>query len=232
MLEKGECSNVLPFFFCTVSKIVRDSYFIRSIITMMKQVLFGLFLSLFLFSYAQNENVVGNFSVSELNEKVLLTWSIKQGHTCNGIQILRSTDSINYTPIGSINGVCGSNQSDTPYEFTDLFPEKNTTNYYRLNMGGVGFSKVLAIEIIDPGMNSYLLRPNPVFDISELHFNNEAKNDIAFTVFTPNGTAVYSTSTIDEVILLNSSNFNSGFYLFTLVNTTNRSVVNGKFFVP
>ena len=200
---------------------------------MMKQLLFGLFLFFFFFfcSYAQNEHVIGNFSVSELNEKVLLTWSIKQGYTCNGIQILRSTDSINYTPIGSINGVCGSNQSDTPYEFTDLFPEKNTTNYYRLNMGGVGFSKVLAIEIIDPGMNSYLLQPNPVSDISELHFNNEAKNNIAFTVFTPNGIAVYSISTIDEVIFLNSSNFNSGFYLFRLINTTNGSVVNGKFFV-
>ena len=106
------------------------------------------FFVLFIFSAplsAQNEDVIEYLNASEFNGKVLLSWSIMQGNTCNGIQILHSTDSINFSQISSIEGICGSTQQSISYSFTDLSPEKNANNYYRLQLGGLGFSWIVSV---------------------------------------------------------------------------------------
>ena len=100
-------------------------------------------------AYAQNEDVVLNFSATEFNGKVLLTWSVTQGNTCNGILILHGTDTLNYSQIGSIEGICGSTAEVIKYQFTDISPNVNQTNYYRLSLGGIGFSYPVIVDVID-----------------------------------------------------------------------------------
>ncbi len=178
---------------------------------------------------AQNENVVGDFTADEVNGKVYLTWIIQQGETCNGITILRSTDSVNFNQIGSIEGTCGSIQEAVPYDFTDLYPEKNSINYYRLDLGGVGFSKIIQIEVIDISANNYLLRPNPVTEFSELHFANDGNHLIELKVYTDDGKLVHQEQTTDELILLNRQDFNPGSYFFVLVNTQTEAKIKGRF---
>lgn len=180
----------------------------------------------------QNESVIGGLTATEFNGKVLLTWSVKQGNTCNGIQILRSIDSVNFVPIGSINGVCGSTQEDTPYEFTDVSPEKNTINYYRLNLGGIGYSKIVWAEVIDIAENNYLLRPNPVEGQSELHFKNDASNLMLISFYDQTGTLAGEIQTTNDQILLYGDEFDSGLYFFTIVDSTRNTSVKGKFIIP
>ncbi|MGY8927636.1 MAG: hypothetical protein ACKVJC_10130, partial [Flavobacteriales bacterium] len=62
-------------------------------------------------SLSQNEDVISHFSATEFNGKVLLTFAITQGNTCNGVVILHSTDSVNFTQVESIEGICGSSQA-------------------------------------------------------------------------------------------------------------------------
>lgn len=181
---------------------------------------------------AQNEDVIGYFNASEFNGKVLLTWSIKQGNTCNGVQVLRSTDSINFAPIGSINGVCGSTLEEVPYELTDVNPIKNERNYYRLSLGGIGFSWIVSAEVIDISSNNYLLRPNPISDSSELHFQNDASNTIEISIFNQSGVRVKAYSTIEEKVVLSKSDYSKGVYFFTIIDSVGDSKVTGKFLVP
>lgn len=156
---------------------------------------------------AQNEDVISGLDANELNGKVLLTWSIKQGNTCNGINILRSTDSINFIFVGSINGVCGSSSAELPYEFTDLNPVKNKRNYYRLSLGGIGFSWIVSAEVIDVNSNNYMLRPNPIGDSSELHFKNDGSNTVEFIVYNEMGSKVKSLTTINKKIILSQQDY-------------------------
>jgi len=180
-------------------------------------------------AFGQNEDVIGDFSAEEVNGKVFLTWYIKQGETCNGIQVLHSLDSVNFQQIGSIEGTCGSIEQAVPYDFTDLFPEKNAINYYRLNLGGVGFSKIVQAEIIDIASNNYLLRPNPVTSKSELHFKNDGSHLIELMIYTNEGKFVHRIETTNELIILKKDNYYRGVYLFTLNNTTTGSQVKGRF---
>ena len=180
---------------------------------------------------SQNEDVIEAFSASEFNNKVLLAFSITQGNTCNGVEIFRSTDSLNYTKVGSIEGICGSTQETIKYEFTDSDPVINNVNYYRLLLGGFGYSWVVSTEVIDVSGADYLLNPNPVTYTSELNFDNESNDLITLKVFALSGELVHSESTIGEQFVLNRLDYNSGLYLFHLIPQSGMDVISGKFVV-
>ena len=193
------------------------------------------FFVLFIFSAplsAQNEDVIEYLNASEFNGKVLLSWSIMQGNTCNGIQILHSTDSINFSQISSIEGICGSTQQSISYSFTDLSPEKNANNYYRLQLGGLGFSWIVSVEVIDLGMNTSIVRPNPLSKTSELLFDNEANFEVFISVYSSSGVLVNMRSTVSEQILLEKSKYTAGLYHYVLTSEESGVFGTGKFVVP
>ena len=193
------------------------------------------FFVLFIFSAplsAQNEDVIEYLNASEFNGKVLLSWSIMQGNTCNGIQVLHSTDSINFSQISSIEGICGSTQQSISYSFTDLSPEKNANNYYRLQLGGLGFSWIVSVEVIDLGMNTSIVRPNPLSKTSELLFDNEANFEVFISVYSSSGVLVNMQSTVSEQILLEKSKYTAGLYHYVLTSEESGVFCTGKFVVP
>ena len=89
--------------------------------------------------FAQRHPILGKFYLSENKGTVDLHWSIMEGSTCNGIQIYRSNDSIQFSKIGEISGVCGSISEEQSYTFSDVNPFRNQVNYYRLELGIHGF---------------------------------------------------------------------------------------------
>jgi len=151
-------------------------------------------------TYAQNEDVVLNLSATEFNGKVLLTWSVTQGNTCNGISVLHSTDTTNYNQIGTIEGICGSTAETIAYQFTDDNPNVNQTNYYRLSLGGIGFSYAVNLEVIDAGSQTYIVAPNPVSSESQLIFDNENQENVTITFFNEKGEIVLEKTSSEQSI--------------------------------
>ncbi len=183
-------------------------------------------------SLSQNEDVISHFSATEFNGKVLLTFAITQGNTCNGVVILHSTDSVNFTQVESIEGICGSSQAQIEYDFTHLDPEKNVVNYYRLSLGGIGFSWIVSAEVIDLGVNKVLLRPNPIAEGSELFFDNETNSLINLRIYSSAGILIKSEQTTSELFILNGSEFESGMYFYTINPEGINPEVKGRFIVP
>lgn len=194
-------------------------------------------ISVFLFvllgfnSLSQNEDIIDGLMATEFNGKVLITWSIKQGNTCNGVLILRSTDSVNFTQIGSIEGICGSSADEIFYDFTDISPVKNAINYYRLSLGGIGFSWIVSAEVIDMGANNSLLRPNPISESSELFFDNETSSLMTLHVYSTDGILVNSENTSSEMFILNKLDYRSGMYFYVIFEEGVKPEVTGKFVV-
>jgi hypothetical protein len=63
----------------------------------------------FVFGFsAKSQTILSDFDIDQSNGKVLLAWTIKSGSICNGMQIYRSKDSIDFVLIEDIQGVCGS----------------------------------------------------------------------------------------------------------------------------
>ena len=185
-----------------------------------------------LLSFASvGQEVIVNFKAEHYKGNVLLTWSITQGNTCNGVDVLRSSDSVNFVQIGSIEGICGSTQESIAYSFTDNFPVPNKRNYYRLSLGGIGFSKIIGIDIIVIGENNYLLRPNPVTTESELFFENNSVTLCTMRVLNASGSTVVIEGTTGDKFVLNRSNFKNGVYFFSLEFENGNSGIFGQFVV-
>jgi hypothetical protein len=181
---------------------------------------------------AQNEGVVTGLSATEFNGNVVLTWTIQSGNTCNGVDILHSTDSINFVAVGDIEGICGSDNASVPYDFTHQDPTPNQTNYYRLYMGGIGFSRIVSAEVLDLKSDAYLLRPHPVTGTSELLFNNTTSATFTLTVCDASGVQLHTATTTKDFFVISRLTYEPGFYFFTLAREGAAPKIQGRFWVP
>lgn len=181
--------------------------------------------------YAQNEDVVLNLSATEFNGKVLLTWAVTQGNTCNGISVLHGTDTSNYDQIGSIEGICGSTAETIDYQFTDANPDANVANLYRLSLGGIGFSYPVSVEVIDAGNQEYIIAPNPISTESQLIFSNDNQEEVTITFFNESGNLIHEATTSEQSISINREKFKQGVYFFVLKSDGAIESFSGKFSV-
>ena len=180
---------------------------------------------------AQEQAILGRFSVSENKNDVYLTWSILAGTTCNGVQIYRSTDSINFTEVGRIIGVCGRFDFEEAFDFTDKNPVKNKINYYRLALGGQGLSEIVSVEIIDIESKGYQIRPHPANAETKFYFHNNTKQEQRFSLYNQNGIEVFTTTTKENFVQVNTAFLQSGLYLFNISTTGNPPTAKGKLLV-
>ena len=181
-------------------------------------------------TFAQ-ESILEKFSTQHISGKVFLTWTVKSGQTCNGIRIYRSDDSLSYTEIGDIQGVCGNLGFSVDYTFQDNNPVKNKINYYRLDLGGIELTYSISVEVIDVGQNDYYLKANPLVDQTKLYFRNPSQQTTVLTVISQNGKIIETKETTTDHFTLNSNDYLSGLYFFTLSNPNSDKNISGKFIV-
>jgi hypothetical protein len=196
------------------------------------QLLISSFIIFFLgFSSLAQPSILEKFSAEHISGKVFLSWTVKSGQTCNGIRIYRSEDSLSYTEIGDIQGVCGNLGYSVNYTFQDNDPTKNKVNFYRLDLGGIELTYSIAVEVIDVGQNDYYLKANPLVDQTKLYFRNPSQQTTVLTVISQNGKIIETKETTTDYFTLNSNDYLSGLYFFTLSNPNADKNISGKFMV-
>lgn len=181
------------------------------------------------YSFSQ-ETILDQFSAQNISGKVLLSWTIKSGNTCNGIRIYRSVDSLIYKEIGDIQGVCGSSSFAVNYTYQDDSPAVNKVNYYRLNLGGQGLTNTVSVQVIDVGQNDYFLAQNPIGVETKLYFKNLTGEPFFLTTYSANGIHKTIKETSADYFELNQLDYSSGLYYFVLSNSSTNKI-QGKFMV-
>jgi hypothetical protein len=162
---------------------------------------------------------------------LFLPWAIAEGSTCNGIQISRSTDSVNFTEVGSIPGICGSTSFEQPYNFTDENPVKNKVNYYRLGLGGSGLSEILSVEIIALENSGYQIRPNPITADAKIYFSNNKNQAHQLIIYNLSGVKIFTTTTKQDFFQINTAVIQAGIYVFSISLIGDTPKAKGKFVV-
>ncbi|MFT5858627.1 MAG: hypothetical protein ACI865_000715 [Flavobacteriaceae bacterium] len=182
-------------------------------------------------AFAQNEDVLENFTATNFNGNILLDWSITQGNTCNGIEILHSLDSINFTEIGDIEGICGSSAEIIYYDFTHSYVADNVTHFYRLQLGGLGFSWIIALEVSHFGVNHYRLGPNPLGKKSKLQVVNDNQLTLTMSISDLHGKIVGTSKTSENFFILSKEDYKIGKYLFVITKAGTAEKIKGEFIV-
>jgi hypothetical protein len=163
------------------------------------------------------QETILQFSAVQIENKIQLDFTIKSGYTCNGIGIYRSADSVNFTLIGDIQGVCGSSDRNESYSYIDYAPLKNSKNYYRLEPGSLGTSGITGVFFIDLSENDVLVYPNPVNSNSAIYTLNTTHEERMLYIYSREGKHIYrSEPSRGNTFSLPVENFIAGIYYFTI----------------
>lgn len=176
---------------------------------------------------AQETESLDAINALENNAKVYLRWTMKAGNTCNGIRIYRSLDSTNFNTIGQINGICGSSTESISYDFIDESPALNDINYYTIELGNLGFSKIISVEVLD-FKNGILVRPQPSQTDVELVFKNELSDIYSIQIYNLQGKVMLEKSGNSDRFNIDLSYHPNGIYIYKIYNNEKGDLSTGK----
>jgi hypothetical protein len=189
-----------------------------------------------LFTFGQSGDphpIVENFILFENGGDIHVRWDIKGGSTCDGIRIQRASndDTLNFTQVGSIEGICGNANFAIPYEFIDENPVANATNHYRLELGAQGTSSFISLYYAQLGESGYTAFPNPITTQATIFFDNPDQKTYILVMHDMSGKVVKITpETQKESITIDRAGLMKGLYIFTLYNEENEKIT-GKLVV-
>lgn len=165
-----------------------------------KVLLSSLFIGAVFPAFGQIEFAYTDFELINQPNGVQVRWTITAGNTCNGTRIERSTDSLHFEAVGEISGICGDSTVAVPYTYLDEAPPANQTIYYRLYLGGLGFSEIKSTFFIQPGPNKYWVSKHTMTGPRTVYFNNPNAAEIMVRVFNQSGQQVYEAETRSNFI--------------------------------
>ena len=169
------------------------------------------------------------FSGTQASQSVLISFTIRGGVTCQGIQIMRSTDRVNYVQVYEIQGVCGNPTFDESYNWTDESPVPNQYNYYRIDLGSLGLSSdIITVKYIGYNNDGFHMFPNPCSNSCKIYFSNASRSPHQYIIYDSLGKVVATGETDSDEIMVDSNQLTSGIFRFVVyVNSEPR--FNGKF---
>jgi len=178
-------------------------------------------------AFAQEVNILDGFIGTAQSSQVQLRWTITSGETCNGTLIERSTDKLNWKLIGEIAGVCGSSASPVSFNFIDSVPIANTINYYRLELGGRGYSNEISIAFYNFSKSNFVVIPNPVSLTATIYFEAKMFESYTFTLYDLNGKIHITTQGEGNSVVLNADKLQIGTYFF-IISCPRKPIITGK----
>lgn len=177
------------------------------------------------------DSIVKDFITVQFEGKVQMSWVIQSGNTCDGIRVFRSQDGINYEQIGSIPGICGSPYASIAYDFTDTSPLLNQLNYYKLELGNLGFSRVARMFVVDLTQKAYLIIPHPAVGTTKIFIDNPLQKEYELVLRDAGGKIVGTTTTNTSYFELYVNDLTNGMYIFSISNEGEQKIINGKLVV-
>ena len=103
-----------------------------------------------------------NFKIFQVNQAVFLNFILSKGSSCNGFNVLHSTDSVNFKVIHEDPTICGTSNADEAKNWTHANPIINQLNYYKIQLNPGEMSPVNRIFVNQTNKPNIVLFPNPI----------------------------------------------------------------------
>jgi hypothetical protein len=168
---------------------------------------------------------------AKVNERsVQLVWATASEDENKGFEVYRADDSNNFNKIGWVNGG-GNSSSVLNYSFLDDKVQKDIMYYYRLNQidmdGTVNYSPIVAVKLNSSKIKVALF-PNPITEITQLHYELEENSTINISLVNPIGEEVRTIKSGTQEAGLHSLSINPNSLNLANGLYTIRLVVNGQ----
>ena len=181
----------------------------------------------FHFGFAQQDSIFSFFNVQQESNKVVVFLTINGGIQCSGLQVQRSTDSINYNLVHEFPGICGSPGADESYFWVDDSPIKNEINYYRLEVGNLGIvsdHKSVFFQFFEG--DKLLITPNPCEECT-VRFPNDQREKVRIQLSSIDGKFLMEEETTNNFYSLKDFDL-QGAIFFLSIFYENGKQITGK----
>ncbi len=176
--------------------------------------------------YAFSQNIILNsFNAGSDGKQVRLSWIIAKGNTCNGMSILRSSDSVYFHELGEIAGICGSTSEPVGYNFTDTAPVINKPGYYRLRLGSSQLSHIIKVVHISSN-TPFALFPNPAATDVNILIGDADTNPYILNIYNLKGNLVATHRINTKSYVFKRAQLISGLYVYQLT-TQSKTMLQG-----
>jgi hypothetical protein len=191
------------------------------------------FISILLFmpvlGRGQSSEAMANFSVTEIGDGFVISWTIKAGYSCFDVGVEHSADGVNFARIYTYPTVCGAAANDETYNYIHQNPVTGK-NYYRMDLSNYGISETLSINFIDISEKGFVIYPMPITEHSKILLSQAFLN-FSFSIFNHSGKMIHQIENFKErEYAIGKLNLNSGTYYFQISN----GIINhsGSFIKP
>lgn len=133
---------------------------------------------------------IKTFELTVLDGRILVTWTMQGGSTCDGSEVLRSTNGVDFTPVHRLEGICGDAALDVPYLWMDASPPELSTVSYRIRLGLEGYSSVKSVAFAQLTTSDQRFFPSPMRDEATLLLNVPASARVDLLIFDMAGRVV------------------------------------------
>lgn len=164
-----------------------------------------------------------------------LNWNTVAEINCSHYELLRSTDGMNYTSIGTVEA-SGTTMEASSYRFEDYSPEMGL-NYYRVNQVKFDGTTVpsniaMANHEISRSFQVISTYPNPAEDQLSVSFQQRESGVVVARIVDLSGTELYSTSRFfpsgTNELQIELPELNQGMYLLQLEQISSRQTQSVK----
>jgi hypothetical protein len=167
-----------------------------------------------------------NFKIFQVNQAVFLNFILSKGSSCNGFNVLHSTDSVNFKVIHEDPTICGTSNADEAKNWTHANPITNQLNYYKIQLNPGEMSPVNRIFVNQTNKPNIVLFPNPIStDIDLLTIKILGTESLAFDGFIYNQFGNYVLKIENQSTISNSTikinELSNGLYLIKLTDGYN-----------
>jgi hypothetical protein len=165
---------------------------------------------------SSQNTLLSDFSGLQDGDHLRLSWTIKAGQTCNGTTIEKLRTDGRFVAIGEIPGVCGDINFPVSYSFTDSFPDFNSNNVYRLELGFQGYSDTLTLAHSPLVSLSSLAYPNPFSNQLLIRFRNPGQIEASVMLIDPHGRLIKQRITRAETVTFSMQEESTGVYYYVI----------------
>ncbi len=133
---------------------------------------------------------IKSFTLTVQDGTVQVDWVMQGGSSCDGNEVLRSTNGVDFQRVHRLNGICGDPIVDVPFSWRDgTVPEYNTV-YYRIGLGIDGFSSVKSVDLIQFPGRSHHFFPSPMSGHATLLLNVQNSTQVDLVIMDALGKVV------------------------------------------
>ncbi|MBK8226395.1 MAG: T9SS type A sorting domain-containing protein [Flavobacteriales bacterium] len=109
---------------------------------------------------------IQSFTLTVLDGRIHVEWVMTGGSTCDGSQVERSTDGVDFSVVHRIDGLCGDPAVPVLYDWYDEAPPELSTVHFRIAFSGQGRSSAKAVEFRQLIESDFRLFPSPTLGSS------------------------------------------------------------------